>query len=101
MCYYQYLNSIYNGFLQENDIRYFRTIKKFVDDGLTEVILDMSTKEIEENISMNFSKPKDELKHEMKIIFGPSHRKSLEQKEKNTQEQAKIKDEEFNDKTEK
>lgn len=70
--YYQYLNNIYNGVLQENDIKYFRTIKKIIDDGLETLILDMDSQEIENNIRMNCEEPKKNFKNDMKVILGPT-----------------------------
>ena len=82
MYYYNYLNSKYNGILQENDIEFFRSIKSFIDYGSETLILDMSSDEIEANIKMNFERPVEILKNDMKIILGPSNK---EKTEKDTQ----------------
>ena len=82
MYYYNYLNSKYNGILQENDIEFFRSIKSFIDYGSETLILDMSSDEIEANIKMNFERPIEILKNDMKIILGPSNK---EKTEKDTQ----------------
>lgn len=76
--YYNYLNSKYNGILQENDIEFFRTIKSFIDYGSETLILDMSSDEIEANIKMNFERPVEILKNDMKIILGPSNKEKAE-----------------------
>lgn len=83
--YYKYLNSKYNGILQENDIEFFRTIKSFVDYGSETLILDMNSDEIEANIKMNLEGPVEILKNDMKIILGPSKREKVEKTENNTQ----------------
>lgn len=78
MYYYNYLNSKYNGILQENDIEFFRSIKSFIDYGSETLILDMSSDEIEANIKMNFERPVEILKNDMKIILGPSNKEKTE-----------------------
>lgn len=83
--YYNYLNSKYNGILQENDIEFFRTIKSFIDYGSETLILDMSSDEIEANIKMNFEKPKEILKNDMKVILSPSKKGKAEKKENDIQ----------------
>lgn len=83
--YYNYLNSKYNGILQENDIEFFRTIKAFVDYGSETLILDMNSDEIEANIKMNLERPVEILKNDMKIILGPSKREKVEKTENNIQ----------------
>lgn len=90
--YYQYLNNIYNGVLQENDIKYFRTIKKIIDDGLETLILDMDSQEIENNIRMNCEEPKKNFKNDMKVILGPT--KNVKTYIENTQQVEEKIDEE-------
>lgn len=90
--YYNYLNSKYNGILQENDIEFFRTIKSFIDYGSETLILDMSSEEIEANIKMNFERPKEILKNDMKIILGPSKKEKVEKTENDTQKSKQNKE---------
>ena len=90
--YYQYLNNIYNGVLQENDIKYFRTIKKIIDDGLETLILDMDSREIENNIKINCEGPKKSFKNDMKVILGPT--KNVKTYIENTQQVEEKIDEE-------
>ena len=69
MYYYSYLNNMYNGILQENDIPGFRTIKKFIDDGLEAVFLEMDNEEINKSIGINIKDDKEALKEDVKEIL--------------------------------
>lgn len=84
MYYYSYLNTMYNGILQENEIPGFRTIKRFVDDGLDSILLDMDNEEIKKSIDINLRNNKEKFKKEVMEILGSRNLpKTKMQKDKN------------------
>lgn len=91
MYYYSYLNNMYNGILQENEIPGFRTIKRFIDDGLEALFLEMNEEEIKRSIDINVSDNKNSFKREMKKIIKPQ--KTQNQKMQKDKNEEKIEEE--------
>lgn len=59
---YLYLNSKYNGVLQENDIGKLAIVKRYIDDNALSLILNMTPYEIEEIIKVNMLESKEDFK---------------------------------------
>ncbi len=83
---YAYLNSKYNGIIQENDIGKFAVIKKFIDDNALEVILNMSKYEIDKNIEENIKENKQILRNNIKNICRSKKGKNTKKQNKQKQD---------------
>lgn len=67
--YFAYLNNKYNGMIQENDIGKLGIVKKYLDEDLESLILNMTKFDIEENIKVSLQEYKREFKEVIKDIL--------------------------------
>jgi len=69
IAYYEYLNNMYNGIIQENEIGKLARIKKFIDAGAEQIILGMTKYEIEQNIRIDITKMQNDFIEAMDITL--------------------------------
>lgn len=92
--YYVYLNTRYNGILQENDIDSFRIVKKYIDEGMAPMLLKMSQYDIDANINISLLDQKDGFKEVINNITSNNDaEKKMKKLSQKQQDEEKIADE--------